>query len=492
MSLGSIRFRLAAWYFFSVSLILALFAAGAWFAMRASVFDAVDHDLRQRIHDVRHFAEQQIAVNPSELRDELREHSLLGSGGGLMQVTDGSGRVLYRSDRLGRTQLVFKRPTGANGKIEFTTERASGSDVRVSSQTVNVGGQLLSIQVAEPMHEFEESLQRFEGILLVLAPVFLLLATSGGFWMSSRALAPVDRITSDAREITITNLSARLRMPSARDELQRLTQTLNQMLDRIETAVKRIVQFTADASHELRAPLTLIHTAAEFSLRRERTREELVEAMRKIVRESGRTSRLVDDLLLLARADSGTDNLRLTLTDLAATGREAADQAMILAEPKNIQVSAEIPATPVLVNGDEQALARLCLILLDNAVKYSNGGGHVTFAVRSNHSHAEVVVIDKGIGIAATDLPRIFDRFWRADKVRSRSAGGAGLGLSIARWIVQRHAGEIKITSEPGQGSQVVVRLPNRTATVRERLPAPSNSESAEDPAVARHLSLPS
>ena len=113
MSLASIRFRLAAWYFFSVSLILALFAGGAWFAMRASVFDAVDHDLRQRIHDVRHFAEQQMAVDPSELTDELREHSLLGSGGGLMQVTDGNGRVLYRSDRLGRIQLETHRWYGA-------------------------------------------------------------------------------------------------------------------------------------------------------------------------------------------------------------------------------------------------------------------------------------------------------------------------------------------------------------------------------------------
>ena len=167
---------------------------------------------------------------------------------------------------------------------------------------------------------------------------------------------------------------------------------------------------------------------------------------------------------------------------------------MILAEPKNIQVSAEIPAAPVFVNGDEQALARLCLILLDNAVKYSNEGGHVTFAIRSSDSHAEVLVSDTGIGIAAMDLPRIFDRFWRADKVRSRASGGAGLGLSIARWIVQRHAGEIEIASEPGQGSQVVVRLPhpNRTATVRERLTAPTNSESAADPSSARPLSLPS
>ena len=488
MNLASIRFRLAAWYFFSVSLILGLFAAGAWFAMRASVFDAVDHDLRQRIRDVRKFAEQQMAVGPNELTNELQEHSLLGSSGGLMQVTDGAGRVLYRSERLGRTQFAFKMPTLRSAKLEFTTQRAGGSDVRVASETVNVHGQLFSIQVAEPMHEFEESLERFVGIMWVFAPIFLLLATFGGFWMSSRALAPVDRITSDARAISIANLSARLRTPPANDELQRLTQTLNQMLDRIETAVKRIVQFTADASHELRAPLTLIHTAAEFSLRRERTREDLVDAMRKIVRESARTSRLVDDLLLLARSDSGTDELRLTLTDLAAIGREATDQAAILAEPKHIQVSTEIPVEPVLIHGDEQSLARLCLILLDNAVKYTNEGGRVTFAIRCADSQAEVVVADTGIGISAPDLPRIFDRFWRADKVRSRASGGAGLGLSIARLIVEHHGGEIQIASEPGQGSQVLVRLPQAR---QPSIYVTANSKSAADPAPARPLSLP-
>ena len=278
--------------------------------------------------------------------------------------------------------------------------------------------------------------------------------------MSSRALAPVDRITKDARAISVTNLSARLEIPRAKDELQRLTQTLNEMLDRIEAEVKRIVQFTADASHELRAPLTLIHTAAEFSLRRERTREELLDAMRKIVRESERTSRLVDDLLLLARADSNMHELRLAPTDISSTGRDAAELALTLARAKNIQVSADIPSDPLMVTGNEQLLEQLWLILLDNAVKYTPAGGQIRFSMQAVNAHLETTVTDTGIGIAQADLPRVYDRFWRADKVRSRDAGGAGLGLSIARWIVESHRGEIEIDSEPGHGSQVTVRFP--------------------------------
>jgi signal transduction histidine kinase len=270
----------------------------------------------------------------------------------------------------------------------------------------------------------------------------------------------VDRITKDARAIRAGNLSARLAMPRARDELGRLTETLNEMLERIEADVKRIVQFTADASHELRAPLTLIHTAAEFSLRRERSREELVDAMRKIVRESDRTSRLVDDLLLLARADSQADSLRLAPTDVSSTGREAAELATSLAQAKNIEISSQIPREALVMDADEKLLEQLWLILLDNAVKYTPEGGRINFAMRPVNSHLETTVSDTGIGIAPHDLPYVYDRFWRADKVRARAAGGAGLGLAIARWIVQTHRGEIVIDSELGRGSEVKVRLP--------------------------------
>jgi heavy metal sensor kinase len=458
---SSIRFRLTAWYFASLSLILALFAMGAWFAMRASMRAAVDHDLAQRIKDVREFTAQELGQGEAELLEELQEHSLLGLGGGLLQMSDAQGRrVLFRSGRLKNASLELPRPGKGDRTVVFASHLAAGEPVRTAAAIVDVQGRSFLIQVAEPMSEFNESLVRLETILLILAPCFLLLATAGGFWMSSRALAPVDRITSDARAIRAANLSARLAVPRARDELARLTETLNEMLDRIEAEVKRIVQFTADASHELRAPLTLIHTAAEFSLRRERAREELVDAMRKIVRESERTSRLVDDLLLLARADSQAATLRLAPTDVSSTGREAAGLAASLAQAKNIEVSSNIPREPLVMDGDEQLLEQLWLILLDNAVKYTPEGGRIRFAMRPVNSHLETTVSDTGIGIAAADLPHVYDRFWRADKVRSRAAGGAGLGLAIARWIVEKHGGEIEIDSEQGRGSEVRVRFP--------------------------------
>jgi len=457
VSFASIRFRLTAWYFCSLAVILGLFALAVWYGMESSMLKAVDHDLRLRSEDVRQFIDRELASTPGELFDDFQEQATLGLGGSLLEVRDSGGRVLFRSARLGKVQLL---QGAANSAIEYTMRRGNHLNLRLATSTIDIRGQRFTIGVAESLHEFQESRESFEGLLVLLALPSLLLAALGGLWLSGRALSPVDRITSQARRISISNLETRLQPPAAKDELQRLALTLNEMLERIDSAVKRMVQFTADASHELRAPLTLIHTAAEFSLRRERTREELLDAMRKILRESGRTSRMVDDLLLLARADSGRGSSTRTPVDLCVSARSAVEQAMILAEPKGIRVHSRIPEAATVVEGDEAVLGRLWLILLDNSVKYGNPGGQIDFEVTIEDGEVVARVIDTGVGIAPEELPHIFDRFWRADKVRSRSMGGAGLGLSIAQWIVQQHRGRITVISEIGKGSQFTVRLP--------------------------------
>jgi len=456
VSFASIRFRLTAWYFCSLAVVLGLFALAVWYGMESSMLRAVDHDLRLRIEDVRQFMSRELASTPSELADDFQEQATLGLGGDLLEVRDSAGRVLFRSARLGKAQLVQGL---ADSTIKYTTRRGNHLNLRIAGSAINIGGQRFTIGVAESLHEFQESRESFEGVLVLLALPSLLLAALGGLWLSGRALSPVDRITRQARRISISNLETRLQPPAAKDELQRLVVTLNEMLERIDSAVKLMVQFTADASHELRAPLTLIYTAAEFSLRRERTREELLDAMRKILRESGRTARLVDDLLLLARADSGKDSSTPAPVDLCVSTRSAVERAMILAEPKGIQVNSRIPEAATIVEGDEAALSRLWLILLDNSVKYGNPGGEINFEVAIKDTEVVVTVTDTGVGIAPEELPHIFDRFWRADKVRSRSMGGAGLGLSIAQWIVQQHHGRITVRSAVGKGSQFSVRL---------------------------------
>jgi heavy metal sensor kinase len=317
-----------------------------------------------------------------------------------------------------------------------------------------------SIQVAAPLKEFYEALERFRLILWFSVPVLLIGAGLGGYWISRRALKPVDQITTAAESISIRNLSDRLAVPKTSDELQRLSETLNRMLARLDTSVQRMSQFTADASHELRAPVSLIRTTAELAVQDGRTNTEYHEDMVQILAEAERTSRLIDSLLLLARADAGEGGLQHELTDVSTSVREALEQGRSLAAENGIELMADLNSEPIVVRGDGEALRRLFFILIDNALKYTPEGGRVQVGLGTLDAQATIRVRDSGIGISESDQPHIFDRFWRADRVRSRGVGGAGLGLSIARWIVDQHRGSVEVQSRPGQGSTFTVRIP--------------------------------
>ena len=379
----------------------------------------------------------------------------------LVRVFDASGATIYQSPSL-EHQLDAGPPAVEPGRITFRTVSGSqDEDVRLAATAIDIQNHRYVVELVQPVTIGERSLTRFGRMLMLVIPLALLLASLGGYWLSARALAPVTQITNDARRINASNLSDRLVVPPARDELRELSETLNAMLGRIDQSVSQLRQFTADASHELRAPLALIYTAAEFSLRRERPREELVDALEKILRESRHTTSLVDSLLLLARADSGEDRLQAPVPiNLSALCQDTADRAAELASAKDISVSTDLGSTSIVVDGDETALRRLLLILVDNAVKYTPAGGRVDVRLVIDGQAALIRISDTGIGIAAADLPHVFDRFWRADKVRTRSAGGTGLGLAIARWIVDRHGGTIGVSSEVGRGSAFTVTLP--------------------------------
>jgi heavy metal sensor kinase len=457
----SIGFRLAAWYFLVLGCSLAVFSIVAWFSVQASIYHAIDDELRDRVRGVSKFMDLQIAsLSIPEIRDEFREHSVLGPGGDLFQVCDQDGQWLYRSVSLENNGVAIMRP-GVLHRPRFETLRVEGRSLRFYSRRIDVNGKPYTVQVAAPMHEAFEALDRFRLLLLFAAPLLLIAASAGGYWLSTRALAPVDEISRAARRISIENLSDRLPVPPTGDQLQRLSETLNAMFARLETAVRRITQFTADASHELRAPVALIRTTAEVAVQKEdRTAEEYLEALREIQEESERTSQVVDSLMLLARADSGKETLEYVDADVSAIVREAADQGEKLARPAGLEFTASLPDTAVPVQADGNALRRALLILIDNAVKYTPRGGSVRVNLEAGQQFALISVSDTGIGIATADVPHIFDRFWRADKARSREQGGAGLGLSIAKWIVEMHHGSINVESELGRGSTFQVQVP--------------------------------
>jgi heavy metal sensor kinase len=450
---------LAAWYFTVIALGLSIFGVGAWLAMRASLYHSIDESLSDRIHGVKRFMDEQIsALSINEIRDEFREHSVLGPGGDLFQVCDRSGNWLYRSQPLENGQVSVRRPDQLGNSPVLENIQVEGTPLRAASQRVLVNGHPYSVQVAAPMREFLQSLERFRWMLAIFIPVVLLASSAGGYWISRRALGPVDQIAATARSISIQNLSERLNVPDSGDELQRLSETLNDMLARLQDSVSRITQFTADASHELRAPIALIRTNAELTISRRREPEEYERAMKDVLLESERTTRLLDSLLTLARGDSGIDSLELVRMDVAESLRQAVKEGQRFADEKRIGLRCDIPDREAPAEGDADAIRRMFLILIDNAVKYTQPGGEVRISLHMRDGSAVAVIADTGIGIAARDQAHIFDRFWRADKVRS--GDGAGLGLSIARWIVDRHHGTIAVDSQPGRGSVFTVSLP--------------------------------
>jgi heavy metal sensor kinase len=459
LNVRSLRFRLAVWYFCTVAAICALAATGYWLSIRSELNHALDQGLRYRLIGLREFLEDVEPGGDREITSRLSEISQLGE---LYQVFDASEALIAQSRGLARHGVPQRPPKELGFEIRYGAGGTADFPLRLAWQKVTIGSHTLILGVADPQRKFEGVLRAFTTVLLLSTPLILALATACGLWLGRRALAPVARITDGARAISESNLSARLAVPDSQDELQQLSETLNDMLERIEQSFTRTKQFTADASHELRAPLTLIYSAAQYSLRRERSREELAESMQKILRESQRTTALIDDLLLLARGDAGRESATLEVMDVGPLLRDAAEQATAMAAAKDISVSLQLETDGLPVRATEAELRRLLLILIDNALKYTPSGGRVTIAGSADASGVTISVADTGAGISPDDLPHVFERFWRADKVRSREAGGTGLGLTIAKQIAELHGAHLGVQSEIGRGSVFTVRLPNR------------------------------
>lgn len=309
--------------------------------------------------------------------------------------------------------------------------------------------------------------------MLLSGPAMLLLAGASGYWISGRALYPVSEIITAARSIDSTRLQSRLVVPPVRDEIRCLAETINDMLERIDHGVQRIRAFTAEASHELRTPLSIIRAAAEIALLRPADAKTDRQALQRILRESERNSQMLEQLLSLARMDAGSDVGLREPVDLATSLKQACTQVSQLAAEKDIALQVSPTHESIYVNGDASQLHRLWLILLDNALKYTSARGSVHIAARTHENTCDCHIRDTGIGITPEDLPRIFDRFYRVDKARTRSEGGCGLGLAIAAEIVRLHSGSITVDSEPGVGSCFIVRLPLMTQ------PAPPGTISA-------------
>jgi heavy metal sensor kinase len=330
------------------------------------------------------------------------------------------------------------------------------------------------------LHHDSETMEAVATAYVIAIPLLLLFAALGGYFLATRSLSPVAAMSARAAEISSSNLNERLPVGSRRDELSALAEVVNGLLERLERAFAQQRRFMADASHELRTPVAVLRTEADVTLSRPaRTETEYRESV-SVMRDSAqRLGRIVDDLFLLARADAGHLPLRREPLYLEDVVDEAARAVRNLARERDVRVQL-LPLEDSPYDGDADLLGRVLLNLLDNAIKHSSAGGTVTLALTRTAHEYHITVADEGAGISAEAQPHIFERFFRADKARSRTDGdataGAGLGLAIGRWIAEAHGGRLDLVKSSGSGTEFVLALP-RSDTGHGDLPRTSSEE---------------
>ena len=459
----SIRLRLALWYTAVLGVTLIIFSLLLYFLMTRHLFDEGDESIASRAQHIASTIRVDAAMPTMLRRVELPPIDAFESPGVYVQVMRPDGAILASSGNLAGQVLPSNEQAFASagaGHGVFYTTSVKDREVRVYVQPLTVSGELIGfVQVGRSYGEAYDILGRLRLGLLGVGLVSLLLAGGVAWGVAGGALRPIATITRTARAIALSRgFSRRLEDTGSRDELGQLGVTFNEMLASLEEAYAAQQRFIADASHELRAPLTAVRANLELLDRHvdDLPGEERRAMIKAASKETDRMVRLVGDLLALARADAG-QKLEMRPVELDHLLLEVYGEARLLA--KGVRVTVE-DIDQVALPADPDRLKQLILILVDNAVKYTPSGGEVTLSLRKDAATATLEVADSGIGISADDLPHIFERFYRADKARARDAAGTGLGLPIAKWIVEQHGGDISVESSMGKGSIFTIRLP--------------------------------
>jgi len=449
----TIRLKLTIWYSAILLAGILLIGTSLWAAVRHQLLSDIDDQLEQKVGGVRAVLEDEGGGgSPEHLREELTEYVHATPGGLLIRVRDESGQELLPGPPLAE-QRALEEGHKSTLRTIVTPHR-----LRLQTERLSIHGQTFEVQVGTDLEAIDRMLTLFRSLLLIAIPFVVSVAFGGGYWISRRALAPVDEITNAAKRISLENLSDRLPVHGG-DELQRLSETWNEMLTRLEFNVQRVKKFTADASHELRTPIAVILTTAELTLRRERDPVEYRKSLGEIKTEAERMTSLTENLLMLARVDSDQLRFSFEAIDIEELAGQVVSETVALAHDKDIRLEVKLDGQAGPIRGDRAALRRLLLILLDNAMKYTTAGGSIEVATSRGAGGLVFSVRDTGQGIDPNDLPHVFERFYRADKSRSGS-NGTGLGLSIAQSIAQMHGGRIQVESTPGLGCRFDVLIP--------------------------------
>jgi heavy metal sensor kinase len=447
---ASISLRLTLWFGGIFLSGWVLFGAAMWVTLKTTLKSERRLTLERRIDRLEELLEKDSGESEGDRAQDFKDFAH-ATGNGLAEIRRSDGTRAYPSPSA--VALNFPWPVvGPDTPEQLIHVDAADQPYWVFGRPFTLGEERLYLLAAAPEAGNLVVLASFRRGLLASVPILLLISSAGGYWLSRRALRPVDRITATARSISIRNISERLPVTATGDELQRLAETCNDMLGRLEASVNQIKQFTADASHELRGPLSFTRTIAEVALKNPQIDPESKRALEDIVKETASAAVLLDDMLTLARADAVSFSVPLEPINLSSLVADVCAMARPIALERSLSLDVSQPSSTVSVLGDAPSLRRLLWILLDNALKYTNPSGRIAVSLFTGADSATLLVSDSGIGIAPADLPYVFDRFYRADPSRGMVEGN-GLGLAIAKWIADSHRVELSVTSEESKGT---------------------------------------
>ncbi len=453
-----LKLRLAVWYAGAASAVLVLLAC--------FIYKTVEHRLRAEIDSQLHREFELMASQLHEQDDssvhwpEGREQEEHEESQAWVQVWSQKGELLM-SHWPGRERLAehaLPPPSGMMLSLR-SVELRPGRFVRVMERPETLGGRVLIVRLFRDESGMRAALRQLLETFLLALPLTVLLCSAGGYLIAQRSLAPVAAMAAQARRISSESLAQRLPNPNPHDELGRLGAVFNDTLQRLENSFSELKRFTADASHELRTPLTALRAVGEVALRQNGSAAELRETIGSMLEEAQRLNDLVETLLTLARMDSGKLAANLERVGLAELAGEVSESLSVLAAEKQQTLAVEGGAG-LEARADRLLLRQALMNLVHNAVRYAPARTRVSIRIARRADCAIIEVGDQGPGIATEHLPRLFDRFYRVDKARSRAEGGHGLGLAIVRSSVERQGGCVEVESEPGKGSVFRILLP--------------------------------
>ena len=463
-----IRVRLTLWHVLSLAVLLALFSAGVWFALRYQLQQNLDATIESRASVLlravqvengvpslpAQFTSPDIQDLDDDEDDDWEEEEFIRlydrAGNMVLDLSDPDeeipARIVDAGDTLDDDEVWFD----VSGEDEHY--RALALPVEVNDDVVG------ALVVGQTTEDIDDTLGSLTRIIVIAYPLSLLTAAAIGLFLAQRALGPIDRVTRSVQRISAEDLGQRLDLNLPDDELGRLAQTFNDMLARLESEFRRQRQFTADASHELRTPLTIMKGEIEVALSRDREAEAYRDVLQAAGEQVNGLIDLVNSLLMLARADAGQIPFQRETVEVPLAVETAIDQLRPLAEAAGVVLVSDGP--DVSIQADFTLFLQLLFNLLENAIKHTPHGGSVQVGWSVADGRLRMTVSDTGSGIPPEHLPHIFDRFYRVDSARTSSEGGAGIGLSICRWITEAHGGTITAISHPGHGSTFAVTLP--------------------------------